>query len=244
MAIEFVQKSSHTESNGTTNPVDVTLTGVTAGSCLVLVGSIYNSSDSYTISGVSDGAAYTVRSGTHTTFGIRQYSVVAYLLNASSGTHTASITLSGATANQTYAVFGLAEFSGVATSSAEDTWDANDSISITASDISAGPITTTDAGALLIGTAEMIADSATSLAWASPTSWTNLYRQNDAYTSGTGHDSGYWLPGSTQSNYTAQWSHRNITDEQGSGVVVALLPATGGPSFQSAWARNSNQVIQ
>lgn len=225
MAIQYVQKATLGESNATTNPNSITLTGVTAGNCLVLMGSIYNSSGIFTISGISDGASYTVRSGLHSTGGDRQYSVVAYLLNASSGTHTVNVTLADASAFGTYAVLGLAEFSGVLTASAEDTWDANDDVLITSSDLSAGPITTTDAGDLLLGCAGFVADSTTSLAWASPSSWTNLYRQNDGFTSGTGHDSAYWIPGSIQTSYTAQWSHRNITAAEGSAVVVALKPA-------------------
>lgn len=229
MAIAFVQAATLATHDAQSSTVAITLTGVTNGNTLVLFGSVYNTATGYTISGVSDGSAFTVRSGLHTDTGHRQYSVVAFRVNVGAGSHTVTVTLSGANGGDTYAELGLAEFSGVDNSTPEVTFDSNSDINITSTDVSAGPVTSTATTDLFVGAAEVIADSATSLAWSSPTSWTNLYRKNDGFSSGTGHDSGYWLPGSVQTTYTAQWAHRNISGgNEGSAVVVVLKAAAGG----------------
>lgn len=232
MSIAYVNKSTQVFVDGATNTVTLNaLASVSAGNCLVVTASVFlGSTTSVAAPTVADaGGSYTVHVSSRGTSGsFMQYEIVAYRLNVGAGTFTPTITFAGASSGQTYATGGVTEFSGVATSSAEDTWDGNDAQLITSSDVNAGPITTTDAGALIIGTGGVPADSTTSLAWADPASWTNLYRNNDGYTTGTGHDSGYWLPGSTQTTYTPQWSHRNISGEYGSAVVVALKAAAGG----------------
>jgi hypothetical protein len=119
------------------------------------------------------------------------------------------------------------EFSGVATTTPEDAFTSNDDIDTSgATDVSAGPITTTDAGDLILGSASDSSSDAT-LNFASPTSWTNKYRQNDSNTF-IGHDSGYWLPAAIQTTYTAQWSHDNNASDESCGAIVALKPASIG----------------
>jgi hypothetical protein len=164
--------------------------------------------------------------------------VVAYAVNVTGGNRTIAVNLSGTSAGfNRYYSMGAMEFSGVATSAAEDTFDSNNDINTAGgTDISAGPITTTDAGDVLIGTA---ADTSTStnLNFGSPTSWTNVYRQNDSSTY-MGFDSGYWIPGSIQTTYTAQWSHDNNALDEGSGTIVALKPAAGGHPAARRLARS------
>lgn len=231
MSIAYVNKSTQAFVDAATNTVTLNaLAGVSAGNCLVVTASVFlGSTTSVAAPTVADaGGSYTVHVSSRGTAGtFMQYEIVAYRLNVGAGSFTPTITFTGATAGQTYGTGGVAEFSGVATSSAEDTWDANDAQTITTNDVNAGPITTTDAGDLIIGCGGVPADSSTSLAWSDPTSWTNLYRNNDGWTTATGHDSGYWLPGSIQTSYTPQWAHRNISGESASALVVALKPAAG-----------------
>lgn len=217
-----------TAASSSTAP-SITLNGVTAGNCLVAVASIGDSSLTYTISSVTDGTnTYTVRSGVCTDANQRLYAVVAYALNVSAGNFTVAFNLSGASggANR-YFNLGLYEFSSSPNSLAEDVWDANDDIdSSGATDANAGPITTTDAGDLIVGCAALNANDPAAT-WSSPTSWTNTYRQSDS-TGFYGMDSGYWYPGSIQTTYTPQWVHDNGGGYESCAVVVALKPVVGG----------------
>jgi hypothetical protein len=65
------------------------------------------------------------------------------------------------------------------------------------------------------------------VAWSSPASWTNRYRFSDWNTSQV-MDAGTWLPGSTQTSYSAQWAHDNVSGARAGAVVVALKAAAGG----------------
>lgn len=233
----LVQKATLVTVDAASGSVAITLTGVTAGNALVKLASIFNSNPNFTISGVSDGSAFTVRSGVQGPgSGYRQYSMCAYRVGVGAGSHTVTTTLGTFTGGATYAELGLAEFSDVETVSPEVTWDANSGVSITSNDVNAGPVTSTSASDLFIGCADITANNTTSLAWSSPSGWTNLYRKNDGYTDGTGHDSAYWYPGSVQTSYTAQWAHRNISGHEASAVVVVLktaaapLPTIAGTS--------------
>jgi len=230
-AIALVQSATQVDVAGSsTTAPSITLNGVTAGNYLVLTGGIFDSSATLTITSTTDGTnTYTTRTGVSTGAAQRVYSVVAYAKVTASGDYTVAVNLSNTSggANRYY-VLGLQEWSGVHPTTPEDTWDANDDIdSSGAVDASAGPISTTDAGDLLVGAAVVDAVD-TALNFSSPASWTNAYRQNDgnAY---VGFDSGYWLPGSIQTTYTAQWSHDNGVNYRSAGVIVALKPAP--PTF-------------
>lgn len=238
----FVQKASHVTVDAASGTVAITLTGVTAGNALVKTAAIYNNTLSWTISGVSDGSAFTVRSGVHTAGDHRQYSMVAYRVNVGAGSHTVTTTISGGNPGLTYAELDLSEFSGVDNAAPEVTSDANDDQSITSNDVNAGPVSSAAASDLFIGAAEVPADSTTSLAWSSPTSWTNIGRKNDGFSTGTGYDAAYWYPGSIQTTYTAQWAHRNISGSEGSAVVVVLKAAAGGGGSVSLPPRRPNPL--
>ena len=157
---------------------------------------------------------------------------VAVALNVTGGSRTVSFNTSGSTGT-TWAVYGCEEISGVLSAAAEETWDANDQIDTSALMCSAGPITTTNAGDLFYGCAGTSSNDAT-MNFASPTGWTNVYRQNDNPTY-TGMDAGRWEPGSTQSNYTAQWTHDMNANDDGCGVVVALKPVAGAGGPAASW---------
>lgn len=230
--MSFVQKATHVTVDAASGTVAITLTGVGAGNALVKTAAIYNNTLGYTISGVSDGSAFTVRSGLHTAVDHRQYSMVAYRVNVAGGSHTVTTTLGGGfNPGLTYAELDLSEFSNVDNASPERTFDANDDQSITSNDVNAGPVSSAAASDFFVGAAEVPADSTTSLAWGSPTSWTNIGRKNDGFTSGTGYDAGYWFPGSIQTSYTPQWTHRNISGSEGSAVVVVFRQAAGASSI-------------
>lgn len=232
MAIALVGSVTTQVSTGgsSSNAPSITRNSVSAGNCLVAVASIGDAADlDFTITNTTDGTnTYTTRTAVCTDANQRLYAVVAYALNVAAGNFTVAFNLAGTSAGANrYFNLGLYEFSGVATASAEDTWDANDDIdSSGAVDASAGPITTTDAGDLIIGCCAVNAADDV-LNFVSPTSWTNAYRQNDS-NGFYGMDSGYWLPGATQTTYTAQWSHDNSSGYESCAVVVALKPAGAG----------------
>jgi hypothetical protein len=232
MAIVRVQGATQVNIAASSNTaLTISLTGVAAGNALVLTGSIFDQNNTWTITNVTDGGDTFVTRSALASNGAgtaRVRAVVAYAVNVAGGDVTVSVNLAGTSgASQRYYCLGLEEYSGVATSTPEDTFDGNDSIDLTATDISAGPITTTDAGALLVGAAADLTDLDAALNFASPTSWTNHYRQNDGVTF-IGFDAGSWLPGGIQTTYTAQWAHDNAADDRGCGVVVALKAAVGG----------------
>lgn len=101
---------------GSSTTIATTITGVTAGSALVvLVG--YGSAVA-TISGVSDGTAYTAAADGACIDSVNtQSSRVYYLLNAGSGSHTVTATFSTSVTGRRIRVV---EVSGIATTAAED----------------------------------------------------------------------------------------------------------------------------
>lgn len=229
MAIALVQSATqvNTAGFGSGNP-SITISGTTGGNALVAFASIIDDTGTtFTITSVTDGAnSFTVREGTAADASRRVRTATAYAVNITGGDRTISFNLSGA--SNTYFVLGCLEFSGVKTSSPEDTFDANDNIDTSGgTDASAGPINTADAGDLLAGSVGIVNIGDSNFNFASPASWTNSYRQNDA-SSFTAMDAGYWLPGSTQASYTALWSHDNNANDESGAVVVALLPEGGG----------------
>jgi hypothetical protein len=231
VAIALVQQATQVNvaASSTTAP-SITLAGVTAGNCLVLVANLYDADPDWTISSIADGGdTFTqyVASGLFNSTDLSR-AIVAVAPNiASSGSKTVTVTMAGTSAGANrYYVFGLYEFSGVHLTTPVDDSATNSNINIgTTTDVSAGGsgFTTTDAGDMIVGLGYPVSDDAT-LNLGSPASWTNRYRQNDSLNF-TGLDSGTWLPGSIQTNYTAQWSHDNTAGEEGCAVVIALLPS-------------------
>jgi hypothetical protein len=228
MAIALVQSATQVDvaASSTTAP-SITINSVAGGNALVAVGSIWDNNTTWTLDSVTDGGnTFTVRSGTGTRGAQDRFrSVVAHSVNVTGGNRTVAFNLGGTQAGAfRYYVLGCQEWSGVALSSAEDTFDVNQEIDTSGStDVSSGPITTTEAADLLVGCAGL--DSAdTACNFGSPASWTNSYRQDNS-SSFVGLDAGYWLPGSVQTTYTAQWSHDNNASDFGAGVVVALKAA-------------------
>ena len=232
MAIALVQTTTRvqTDASSATN-FDLSVVSAVSGNALTYLSAILDvGNDTWTTGTLSDGGnTWTVRECEAivvATQKVRGY--VGWAVGITGGTRTVNITMTGASAGTRYLWLGCLEFSGVATSAAEDTWDANSNVDYFAVDISAGPITTTDAGDVLVGTAALISND-TTLNWASPTSWTNSYREGDG-SANQNIDAGYWLPAAIQTTYTAQWAHDNVTSEAGA-VVVALKPvaaAVGG----------------
>jgi hypothetical protein len=233
MAIAIAQSATQIDISASSSTApSITLTGVTAGNALVMVAAIFDAaSNTLAISSVTDGAdSFTARTGTATTANPdRGVGLVGHAVNVSAGSKTVAANLSGTSGGAArYYALGLLELSGVATSAAEDDFAANSEINITSLDISAGGagFTTTDPGSIIIGTAATNSADDT-LNFASPASWTNRYRQNQGLTV-TGFDSGTWLPGSIQTDYTAQWAHDNTASSAtGCGIVVALKPGSG-----------------
>ena len=219
--------------SSTTAP-SIIINGVVGGNAIVGFASIYDGNTTWTLTDTTDGGnTFVTRQGkaTHTPAGSAQRAVVAVAVNVTGGNRTVAFNLAGTLggANRYYSL-GCQEWSGVATSSPEDTFDVNEEIDTSgAVDISAGPITTTDIGDVLVGATTLISSDPTAN-FASPASWSNSYRQNDCGAF-VGFDAGYWLPGSIQTTYTAQWAHDNNTDDKGAGVVVALKPAASGPTI-------------
>jgi len=213
----------------------IVLNGTTGGNALVADATIFDLNNTWALDSTTDGGnTFTTRPGVASAVGARTRAVVSHAVNITGGNRTVAFNLSGTSgAGGRYYELGCQEFSGVAASAAEDVFDANEEIDLTSTDISAGPVTTTDAGDLIVGAAATI-NLAIALGFASPTSWTNSYRQNAGATN-PGHDSGYWIPGSIQTTYTAQWSHNNGAGGVGAGVVVALKPAIVGAQNQLAW---------
>lgn len=231
MAIALVQTATQVNVAGssTTAPT-IAINGVTGGNAIVPLASIWDNNTTWTLTNTTDGGnTYTTRQALADNGSSEGKAVVAHAVNVTGGNRTVAFNLAGTSgAGGRYYVLGCLEFSGVATSAAEDDFAVNENIDTSATDISAGGtgFTTTDAGDVIVGSAcDNCSD--TTLNFASPTSWTNRYRQNDSNTY-IGHDSGYWLPAATQTNYTAQWTHDNNVLNIGAGVVVALKPAAGG----------------
>lgn len=222
----LVQNATIVQVTGSTATThNVTLNGVANGNALVGMASVYNESAGWTITSVADGGnTWVHRQCEAETSAIIARGSVPYSIGVVGGNRTLTWTFSAAVG--VYAGFGLAEFTPVA---AEDTFGGNNEIDTSgATDGNAGPITTTDAGALLVGLcASRSTNSA--LAYASPTSWTNVYRQDNS-SSNQGLDFGYWYPGAVQTSYTAQWSHANAAGEEACAVVIALTSVVPVPT--------------
>src|ERR1700741_101313 len=189
--------------SSTTTP-SITLTGTTGGNTLIGYCSIWDADDNWTISAVGDGVeSFTLHNGFATAASSSRSSAgLAHAEDIAGGDSTLTFTLASTSAgSDRYYVLGYEEWSGVKVVSAEDAFDVNQEDDVTsAPDISAGPIDTTDNGALIVGVAT-VNSADTTLAFASPTNWTNTYRQNDS-SAIIGMDAGYWLPGSIQTAYT------------------------------------------
>lgn len=228
MAIALVQSATQVDigASGTTAP-SITINGTVAGNALVAYAAIFDANNTFTLTSTTDGGnSFTTRQGEadfNATNG--QIGAVAAALAIAGGNRTVAFNLSGTSVNNDrYYTLGCQEWSGVMNASAEDTFDVNTLIDIDTNDVNAGPITTTDKNALLVGLASVLS-SDTTLNFASPTSWTNSYRQNNPIgAAGAGLDAGYWLPGAIQTTYTAQWTHDNVAagSFKGAGIVVAL----------------------
>lgn len=204
----------------------LSMPSVAGGNALIGSFCMYSSNNTWLWDTVTDGGnTFVIRQAFA---GISNYARagVAVALNVTGGSRTVSFNTSGGSGTH-FVVYGCEEISGILSAAAEETWDANDQIDITALNCNAGPITTTNAGDLFYGCAGINGTDAT-MNFASPTSWTNTYRQNNN-TTYVGMDAGRWEPGSTQSNYTAQWTHDTAAGDDGCGVVVALKPVAGGP---------------
>jgi hypothetical protein len=230
MAIALAQSITQVQVDGSSaTSFNLTINGTVGGNALVWVGAVYDSDGDYTITGITDsGNTWTVRNGVVSSAADRTYAAVGYAVNITGGNRTVTISLASTSAGANrYLTYGCFEFSGVATSTPEDTWDANDEVSIATNDLNAGPITTTDAGDLLVGAVAIFFTTSTNVNFASPTSWTNSYRENNPNAHAS-LDAGYWIPGSVKTTYTAQWVHDNEASREGCGVVVALKPAAGG----------------
>ena len=231
MPIAFVQAATQVNiAASSATALTITLSGVAAGNCLVLFGSIFDGNTTWTISSVTDGGdAFTTYQATAAATGSsgnRSRAVVSVAPNVAGGNVTVSVNLAGTSgAAGRYYVLGLCEFSGVALSAPEDVSATSSEINIgTTTDCSAGGTGfTTVATSLIVGTANP-ASTDTTMNLASPASWTNRYRQNDSFQF-NGHDSGSWLPGAAQTNYTSQWAHDNTAGEFGAAVAVALKEA-------------------
>lgn len=214
---------------------NLTVPSATNGNALVFLGAVWDNNATFTISSVDDaGNSWTTRTGI-ATGSSRAYTIVSHAQNITGGTRTVTLSLADTSAGANrFLTYGCLEFSGVATSAAEDVWDANDDFAIDTNDLNAGPITTTDAGDVLVGAASIRQITDNDVAWASPTSWTNSYRENLANTHQS-LDAGYWLPGAVQTTYTAQWTHDNEAAREGSAVIIALRPAAS--AVRLAWMK-------
>jgi hypothetical protein len=215
--------------SATTAP-SIVLTSAVAGNTIIALASIWHIGITWTYTNTTDGGntfSSVQASAKKASDSDRSRAIASVAFNITGGSRTVAFNLSGV--SSTYYVLGCLEWSAL---NSVDVSAATSDIDTTATDISAGTITTTDAGDVLIGVASLNTSDATSN-FASPTSWTNSYRQNDGSTY-IGMDAGYWVPGSIQTTYTAQWAHDNTATDRGGGVVVALKPAEATPTL---WAQ-------
>jgi len=227
MAISLVQTATQVQVDATSlTSFNITINGTANSNVLTAFYSAYDAL-LFTVSSVSDGGnSWTTRTGTASGTD-RTSGIISYASNITGGNRTVTIALGNTSpGSNRYITYGAQEWSGVATSSPEDTWDENSEIDITSSDVTAGPITTTEADDLLVGIAT--GNVTVTMSYGSPTSWTNSYRENDGF-SHASYDVSYWLPGATQTTYSPQWSHANQSSRKGTAVVVALKPISGIP---------------
>lgn len=230
MAIALVQSATQVNvSASSATSLTIVINGVVAGNALVAYGSIFDGNNTWTISSIADAGNTwaTLEAAAQFNATQRSRASLAYAVNVTGGARTITWTLAGTSgAGGRFYVLGVSEFSGVASASPLDDSATNANIAA-GTDANAGGtgFTTTAAGSLITGTANPVS-ALTNMAFVSPTSWTNTYRQNDANTF-AGMDAGYWLPGATQTDYTAQWSHANtVSPEESAAIVIALLAAT------------------
>lgn len=139
-----------------------------------------------------------------------------YVLNATGG---ASHTFTATCGSADYPTITVMEFSGVATSSALDV-SATDFVSGGSSSHTVGPVTTTDAGDVLIGVGS--SPSSTSYTVSAP------FTQDRTLDTGAleGIVTGYYLPGST-GNYSFDFTTSNSSAAARS-IIAAFKPAAGG----------------
>ena len=204
----------------------IVINGTVGGNAIVAYASLWDWNTTWTLTDTTDGGnTFTTREGSGTQpADSRSRAVVASAVNITGGDRTVAFNMAGTSgAGNRYYVLGCQEFSGVAPTSPEDTFDVNAEIDITSADVNAGPVTPTDAADLRVGCASINNATDSAIAFGSPTSWNNSYRQNDGVTY-IPMDAGYWLPAAIQTTYTPQWSHDNAAFF-GAGVVVALKPA-------------------
>ena len=225
MAVALVQAVTVVQvdaSSATSFNISVPSAG--SGNALTFVSGFWDNNTTWTISGTDDsGNSWTTIPAYCTVGASKAASAVAYATGITGGTRTVTVSLSGtASGPKRYLTYGCLEFSGVKSSTAEDVQAVSDDFDITSNDVNAGPVTTTDAGDVFIGAVSSRAND-TNMAYGSPASWTNSYRENDN-TNHASVDAGYWIPGGIQTTYTAQWSHSNFASEC-CAAMVALLPA-------------------
>ena len=229
MAIAHVAAATKVEvsASSSTTP-SITLAGTSVGNTLIAFFTCYDANTTWTISSVADGAnTYTTRQAVATLASDRSRAAVSHSISiGTGGSRTVTFTLGSTSAGANrYYTTGLVEKSDVGS---EDTFSTNsDIVTSGGTDVTAGAITTTDAGDLIAGVAAVHTATDTALNFSSPTSWTNRYRTNDGVNT-MAHDSGDWIPGSIQTGYNPAWSHDNNANDEGCAVVVAFKPNAGG----------------
>jgi len=249
MSVALVQTATQVDvaASSTTAP-SIVISGTAGGNALTAFASIWDANTTWTLDSTTDGGnTFVTRQGSATDVpgGAMQHGAVAFSVNITGGDRTVAFNLSGnaAGANRYYTL-GCQEWSGVEPVTPEDTFDVNEEIDTSgATDTSAGPITTTDAADLIVGCASVISATDANLTLGSPASWVNSYRQNSGSTI-VGMDAGYWLPGSIQTTYTAQWSHDNNANDRGAGIVVALKPAGTAPGVNAPTQRSRGHDLK
>lgn len=193
----------------------MSVTGVTAGSCLVVFAFVYDD-DNYTISSDVDGA-FTKSVNYFNYTGLETYYVSVWTLqNASAGTH--SITLGAATsANSIRWCFEVlaAETSGA--------FDTNVNATATGTSIGVGPITNTVADAALLS----FVTGQGSPNFSGMSGWTLSAQSNDG-TYGRNARAGYLIKSaseSTSATWNSDQSYRILT------TVVAIKGTTVTATF-------------
>lgn len=218
--IALVQAATQVNVSGSAGAsASITINGTVVGNTLILLGAFWHSGTAWTITGTTDGGnSWTTKQQDDAGPSNFGRSVVAHAPVTAGGSRTVSVNI-GVVPDTMFYVLGCQEFSGINTTNPTVAFDANQT-DTSATDANAGPITTLDGSELIIGVVED-SSSASAMGFGSPASWTNAYRQNDSNTF-IGMDAGYWLPGSRQTSYTAQWSHSNFTLDLASAWVVAF----------------------
>jgi hypothetical protein len=223
----------------------IQLTGITAttsGNILIVMGSLIYTGTVGTVTAVTDSSG----SGTWV---IRQTAAsadkvlafICYKENCGAGITTVTVTVNG-DAGSNYAIASAEEYSGVATSSSQD--QINSAVgSSEPTPLSTGSITNADANDLLIACCG--SDDSVNGTWTvgGSTPWTDSHDEGD--TSAHHASKGVFriVAGST-GPFNATFSYNVETVEAAAIIVSFKEGGGGGGGFQSAWARNSNTVIQ